>query len=75
MDDRVPAQIEVRVPAAIEHVDLRRVADAVQRSLQGDRVVDAQARALRFADRSRAIMRHRHAARDGRSSGLRCQKP
>ncbi len=42
VDYRMAAEIEARLAAAVEHMDLRGVADAEQRLLQGHGVVDAQ---------------------------------
>jgi hypothetical protein len=41
MDRRMAAQVEARLAAAVEHVDLGRVANAEQGTLQGHRIVDA----------------------------------
>jgi hypothetical protein len=51
VDDGVAVQVEARRARPVEHVDLRRVANAEERSLQGDRIVDAQASNLGLADR------------------------
>src|SRR5688500_4028603 len=42
MDHRMAGKVEAGLASAIEHVDLRRVADAEQRTAQGHRVVDVQ---------------------------------
>jgi hypothetical protein len=44
-------QVEAAAPAPVEHMDLRGVADAEQRRLQRDGIVDAQGAYLGLADR------------------------
>ena len=56
MDHRVPGEIEARLAAAVEHVDLRRVADAVERPVQRYGVVDAQRTDLRFGERGTKVV-------------------
>ena len=51
MDDGITLQVEAGAPAAIEHVDLGRVADSEQRALEGDGVADAQRPSLGLVDR------------------------
>ena len=59
MNHRVPAQIEARRAAAIEQMNQRRIAQAEQRLLQSDRVIDAQRSRLLFGDRHRElVVRH-----------------
>ena len=48
MDHGVAAQVETGGAAAVEHVDLGRVADAEQGLLQGDGIVHAQLADLLF---------------------------
>jgi hypothetical protein len=50
VDHGVAVQVEPRAAAAVEQVDLRRVADAVQRVLQRHGVVDTQRAHLRLGD-------------------------
>ena len=52
MDQSVTAQIEARLAAAIEHMDMRRVADAIERAVQRDRVV--------HPERSHLLLGYRH---------------
>ena len=55
----MPLEVETRLAAAIEHVDLRRVADAVQRAGERDGVVHPQRSDLGVADRRRElVVRH-----------------
>ena len=56
VDYRMAAQVETRGAAAIEQVDLRRVANAVERALQRDRIVDPQRPHLRFGNRCGQFM-------------------
>src|SRR5687768_4098371 len=56
VDDGVAAQVEAGGPPAIEHRDLRGIADAEQRRLQRHRVVDAQRTDLRFGHRRRELV-------------------
>ena len=55
VDDGVAVEIEARAPAAVEHVDLRRVADAEQRALEGHGVADAQRADLALVDRHSSV--------------------
>src|SRR5439155_24729919 len=58
MNHGMPGEIEARLAPAVEHVDLRGVADAEQRALQGDRVVHAQLSDLGFANRRVEVVMH-----------------
>ena len=51
VDHRVSGEIEARLPAAVEHVDLRGIADAEERAVQGDGVAGAEPADLAFSDR------------------------
>src|SRR5204862_1205673 len=53
---RMPGEVEARPAPAVEHVDLRRVADAVEQAVEGDGVVHAQAAHLRLGHRRREIV-------------------
>src|SRR6185503_18531144 len=59
MDDGMPGEIEACPAAAVEHVDLRRVADPEQRPMQRHGVVDAQLPRVRFRNRwGEIVVRH-----------------
>src|SRR5215510_11186320 len=61
VDRRVTAQIEAGRASAVEHVNLRRIADAVERAVQRHRVADAQRADLALRDRcSEVPMRHQN---------------
>ena len=60
VDHRMALEVELRRAPAVEHVDLRGVADAEQRLLQRHRVVDAKGAHLRLGDRHfEDVMGHR----------------
>ena len=61
VDRRVARQIEMRLAAAVEHVDQRRIAQAEERAVERHRIVDAQRSCLRFADRHREVVVRHHA--------------
>ena len=59
VDHGVPGEIEAGLAPAVEHVDLRRVADAEERSFQRHRIVDAELPDLRFGKRrTQVVVRH-----------------
>ena len=57
-------EIEARRAAAVEERDLRRIANAEERTLQCDRVLDAQRAHLRVVDgRGEGVMDHARSVR------------
>jgi hypothetical protein len=71
VDHGMAAQVQPRA-AAVEHVDLRRVANAVERALQRHGVVDAQRAHLRLGDRHlQFVVGHR----SGAPVRSRCSRP
>ncbi len=59
MYDRMSVQIESCRPAAIEHVNKRRIANAIERAVKRNRVVHAQFAHVGLADRHiEIVMRH-----------------
>jgi FMN phosphatase YigB (HAD superfamily) len=57
--DRVPAEVEARRAAAVEHVDLRGVADPEQGAVERDGVAHREVAHLRLGHRRRElVVRH-----------------
>src|SRR6185503_12618020 len=59
VDHRMAAQVEARLAAAVEHVDLRRVANAEQRSIDREGVLYPELADIGLRDRhGKNVMRH-----------------
>src|SRR5687767_6894461 len=59
VDDGMPAQVEARLAAAVEHMDLRGVANPVQDAVQRHGVIDTQSPCLSFRNRRlKIVVRH-----------------